>query len=76
MLRKKNIPNLSKIWEKALVRGAAISVPSKGAGWSMRGSRYIQTRSPLLKRLNEVAVVFEIEITPDGMIMDRWWEWK
>jgi hypothetical protein len=62
--------------EKAMVRGAGISVPSKGPGWSMRGSRYVQTTSVALKRLNEVAVVFEIEITPDGMIKDKWWEWK
>jgi hypothetical protein len=62
--------------EKAMVRGAAISVPSMGPGWSMRGSRYIQTKSPLLKRLNEVAIVFETEITPDGMVHDKWWEWK
>jgi hypothetical protein len=42
----------------------------------MRGSRYAQTTSPALKRLNEVAIVFEIEISPDGTIRDRWWEWK
>jgi hypothetical protein len=64
------------MFSKAMVRGAAISVPSMGPGWSMRGSRYIQTKSPLLKRLNEVAIVFETEITPDGMVHDKWWEWK
>jgi hypothetical protein len=67
---------MTKDGGKAMVRGAAISVPSKGPGWSMRGSRYIQTTSPALKRLNEVAVVFETEITPDGMVHDKWWEWK
>jgi hypothetical protein len=67
---------MTKGGEKAVVRGAGISVPSKGPGWSMRGSRYAQTTSPALKRLNEVAIVFEIEISPDGTIRDRWWEWK
>jgi len=67
---------MTKGGEKAVIRGAGISVPSKGPGWSMRGSRYVQTTSAALKRLNEVAVVFEIEITPDGMIKDKWWEWK
>jgi len=67
---------MTKDGGKAIVRGAGISVPSKGPGWSMRGSRYVQTMSPALKRLNEVAIVFEIEISPDGVIRDKWWEWK
>ncbi len=66
----------TKSGEKAMVRGAGISVPAKGEGWSMRGSRYVQTKSPALKRLNEVVVVFEIEISPDGMVRDKWYEWK
>jgi hypothetical protein len=61
---------------KVMLRGAGISVPSKGPGVSMRGTRYAQTTSPALKRLNEVALVFEIEISPDGMVKDKWWEWK
>ena len=67
---------MTKDGGKAMVRGAGISVPSKGPGWSMRGSRYAQTMTPALKKLNEVAIVFEIEITPDGMVKDKWWEWK
>ncbi|HUK39082.1 MAG TPA: hypothetical protein VLV30_08220 [Methanomicrobiales archaeon] len=61
---------------KAILRGAGVSVPPKGPGWSMRGSRYAQTAVPGLKRLNEVAIVFEIEIAPDMTVKDRWWEWK
>ena len=67
---------MTKDGGKVFLRGAGISVPPKGPGWSMRGSRYAQTKSPSLKRLNEVAIVFEIEISPDGMIRDKWWEWK
>jgi len=67
---------MTKDGGKAILRGAGISVPSKGMGWSMRGTRYAQTTSPALKRLNEVALAFEIEITPDGMVKDKWWEWK
>jgi hypothetical protein len=66
----------TKNGEKVMLRGAGISVPSKGPGWSMRGTRYAQTTSAALKRLNEVALVFETEITPDGTIRDKWWEWK
>jgi hypothetical protein len=67
---------MTKGGEKVLLRGAGVSVPSKGPGWSMRGTRYAQTSSAALKRLNQVALVFETEITPDGMIHDKWWEWK
>ena len=67
---------MTKNGEKAMLRGAGISVPPKGPGWSMRGTRYAQTTSAALKRLNEVALVFETEISPDGTIKDRWWEWK
>ncbi len=62
--------------EKAIVYGSGISVPSKGPGWSMRGVRYLQTTSPALSRLNNVALVFEVEIAPDGTIRDKTWEWK
>jgi hypothetical protein len=67
---------MTKDGGKVMLRGAGISVPSKGPGVSMRGTRYAQTTSPALKRLNEVALLFEIEITPDGMVRDKWWEWK
>ena len=67
---------MTKDGGRAQVRGAGISVPSKGPGWSIRGTRYFQTASPALKRLNDVAVVFESEISPDGTIRDKWWEWK
>jgi len=67
---------MTKDGGKVMLRGAGISVTPKGPGWSVRGSRYAQTPVPALKRLNEVAIVYEIEITPDGMVRDRWWEWK
>jgi hypothetical protein len=43
---------------------------------NIRGIRYLQTTSPSLSRLNNVALVFEIEITPDGAVHDKMWEWK
>jgi hypothetical protein len=67
---------MTKDGGKAIARGAGVSIPSKGPGMSMRGTRYIQTTVPALKRLNEAAILFEIEIGPDGMIKDKWWEWK
>ncbi|MDD1675938.1 MAG: hypothetical protein LUQ17_04540 [Methanomicrobiales archaeon] len=62
--------------EKAMVKGMGISVSHKGAGWSMRGARFMQSSAPALKRLNDVALVFEMDISPDGAIHDKWWEWK
>lgn len=67
---------MTKDGGKAIARGAGVSVPSKGPGMSMRGTRYIQTTVPALKRLNDAAILFEIEITPDGVVHDKWWEWK
>ncbi|HVN66658.1 MAG TPA: hypothetical protein VMT31_08605 [Methanomicrobiales archaeon] len=67
---------MTKDGGKVFLRGAGISVPSKGPGWSMRGTRYAQTKAPALKKLNEVAILFEIEISPDGVTRDKMWEWK
>jgi len=67
---------MTKDGGKVMLRGAGVSVPSKGPGMSMRGTRYGQTTVPALKRLNDAAILFEIEITPDGTIKDKWWEWK
>jgi hypothetical protein len=62
--------------ETAIAHGSGISVPRKGPGWSMRGFRHLQTTSPALSRLNNVGLVFEVEIDPDGTIHDKTWEWK
>jgi hypothetical protein len=62
--------------EKVLVHGSGITVPGKGAGMSQRGVRYAQTKAPSLTRLNNVALVFEIEVLPDGTVHDKMWEWK
>ena len=62
--------------EKATLHGSGISIPGKGPGISIRGVRYLQTAAPSLRRLNNVALVFEIEVAPDGMMHDRMWEWK
>lgn len=62
--------------EKVILHGSGISVTGKGAGMSMRGVRYAQTASPSLSRLDNVALVFEMEIMPDGTFHDKWWEWK
>ena len=67
---------MTKGGEKAMVRGAGISVPPKGPGWSFRGTRYAQTKSTALKKLNNIAIVYEIDITPEGTVKDKWWEWK
>ena len=62
--------------EKVILHGSGISVAGKGTGMNIRGVRYAQTASPSLSRLNNVALVFELEITPDGTVHDKWWEWK
>jgi hypothetical protein len=62
--------------KRVIFHGSGISVPGKGAGMSQRGIRYAQTKSPAFSRLNNVALVFEIEVMPDGTIHDKMWEWK
>ena len=62
--------------EKIKLHGSGITLKGKGAGQSIRGIRYVQTTAPSLVRLNDVALVFEIEISPDGMMHDKIWEWK
>jgi hypothetical protein len=62
--------------EKAMLHGAGVSTAGKGPGWSVRGARYLQTKSPSLSRLNNVALVFEIEVGADGSYHDKMWEWK
>jgi hypothetical protein len=62
--------------EKAEATGSGIGSMKKGGGWSVRGARYFQTTSPALKKLNDAAILFEIEILPDGTYHDKMWEWK
>ncbi|MDD1713607.1 MAG: hypothetical protein LUQ69_10620 [Methanoregulaceae archaeon] len=62
--------------EKIVLHGSGISVAGKGTGLNMRGVRYAQTASPSFARLNNAALVFELEILPDGTVHDTWWEWK
>ena len=62
--------------DKVILHGSGISVAGKGAGLNMRGARYAQTVSPSFSRLNNAALVFELEILPDGTVHDTWWEWK
>ncbi len=67
---------MTKDGGKAILRGAGITIAMKGGGWSSRGARYAQTTDPALKKLNDAALVFELEVSPDGTIKDKWWEWK
>jgi hypothetical protein len=76
MFMKGNGVVMTKSGEKAEARGSAIAFPTKNGGWSLRGARYFQTTAESLKRLNNVALVFEIEVSADGTVHDRMWEWK
>jgi hypothetical protein len=62
--------------EKVELHGSGIGIPGQGPGMNVRGVRYAQTASPSFSRLNNVAMVFELVIMPDGMVHDKWWEWK
>ena len=62
--------------EKVTLHGSGISITGKGQGMSMRGVRYAQTASPAFSRLNNVCLVFEIEMMPDRSVRDKMWEWK
>jgi hypothetical protein len=61
---------------KVNLHGSGIAVRGKGAVHSIHGVRYAQTSVPSLMRLNDVALVFEIDIAPDGTMHDKMWEWK
>jgi hypothetical protein len=61
--------------DKVTLHGSGISIAGKGPGMSMRGVRYAQTTSPSFIRLNNAALVFEIETLSDGTVHDKWWEW-
>jgi hypothetical protein len=67
---------MTKSGERVKLHGSGISMKGKGPGMSIRGIRYAQTSSPSLSRLNDMALVFEIEISPEGVMHDKWWEWK
>ena len=56
--------------EKVILHGSGISAGGKGPNMSIRGARYAQTSSPSFSRLNNVALVFEIETLPDGTVHD------
>jgi hypothetical protein len=62
--------------EKVVLQGSAIGMMGKGGSMSMRGVRYAQTTAPGLIRLNNVAILLEMEIMPDGTVKDKLWEWK
>jgi hypothetical protein len=67
---------MTKKGEKVMLQGAGISTSRAGPVGNIRGSRYAQTSAPSLSRLNNVALVFEIEIGADGSYKDKTWEWK
>ncbi|MDD1679189.1 MAG: hypothetical protein LUO93_08440, partial [Methanomicrobiales archaeon] len=67
---------MTKKGEKAVLKGSGISTSKAGPVGSIRGARYLQSSAPSLSRLNNVALVFEIEIGADGSYKDKTWEWK
>jgi hypothetical protein len=67
---------MTKSGEKATLHGSGIILPGKGPGSSIRGARYLQTTAPSLSRLNNAALIFEIEFSPEGVMHDKMWEWK
>ena len=62
--------------EKVTLHGSGIGTMGKGGSASMRGIRYAQTTAPALIKLNNIALLLEIEIMPDGTVKDKMWEWK
>jgi len=67
---------MTKKGEKVRLWGSGIGASKGGSPGSVRGARYVQTNAPSLSRLNDVALVFEIEIGEDGSYRDKTWEWK
>jgi hypothetical protein len=75
MIAKGNGVLLTAKGEKVVLQGSAISIMGR-EHLSMRGIRYAQTSIPALARLNNVALVFEMEMMKDGTVQEKIWEWK
>lgn len=67
---------MTKKGEKVTLWGSGTTTSKGIPVGSIRGARYAQTSAPSLSRLNNVALVFEIEIGADGSYKDKTWEWK
>ncbi len=67
---------MTKDGGKVHLHGSGITVQGKSPGTSIRGIRYAQTSVPSLIRLNNVGLVLEMEITPEGVMHEKWYEWK
>ncbi len=62
--------------EKVMLKGEVITTSKAAPAGTLRGALYAQTSAPSLSRLNDMALVFEIERGADGSFKDKTWEWK
>ena len=62
--------------EMATWKGQGVGKLQPGGAVSYRGAVYYSTASAKLSRLNTVALVFEFEVSADGGIRTKGWEWK
>ena len=62
--------------EVATWKGGGVGKFQPGGAVSYRGAVYYSTASAKLARLNSVALVFEFEVSADGTIRTKGWEWK
>jgi hypothetical protein len=62
--------------EMATWKGQGVGKIQPNGAVSYRGAVYYSTASAKLARLNNVAVVFEFNVEPDGSIRTKGWEWK
>ena len=67
---------MTKTGERAEAHGSGIASMNTDGSWKVRGARYFRTNSNTLKKLNDAAIIFEIEMGPGESYLDKMWEWK
>ena len=67
---------VGKAGEQATFKAHGVGRLLEGGAVSYRGASYYYSDSPKLRRLNNVAALFEYEADADGNTKSKLWEWK
>ena len=62
--------------ETATFLGQGVGTIQEDGTISYRGATYYQSSTPKWSRLNKIAAVFELEVSPTGKTKSANWEWK
>jgi len=62
--------------ETATFLGQGVGTIQEDGTISYRGATYYQSSTPKWSRLNKIAAVFELEVSPTGKTKSANWEWR